>query len=146
MVNSGVDPYTALQLANNKDTISGAAVCKFRKKVNRYSLQHPSVVKAASNQVKRILSGEVRELDQQKVTKDGEVVNYVEQIAPSDTNILAAAGMVYDRYEPVRTISTNLNLSVECSPVDLDRWQNRSLGVSLGVHEAGTQDKAIDIS
>ena len=37
------------------------------------------------------------------MTKAGQVVDYIETIAPSDSNILAAASMVYDRFEPVKS-------------------------------------------
>lgn len=102
LVNSEVDPRTALQIVNNKDKISPSAVHYLKQKVNKWSLKHPKTVKAANSQVTRILSGETRSIPQQKVTKSGEVVEFTETIAPSDSNILAAAAMVYDRFEPTR--------------------------------------------
>jgi len=142
MVNNQVDPYTALQLVNNKDKISAAAVCKLKKKVNKYSLTHPKLVKAAKNQVERILSGETREIEQQKVTKDGQVVDYIETIAPSDTNILAAAALVYDRYEPV--IKQGLQINVDISAINLDSYRNK---VACDMHSDLSADvQAIDIT
>ena len=78
-------------------------VGKVKQKVKKYSLLQPSTVKSANNQIKRILAGETREISQQAVTKAGEVVDYIETIAPSDSNIIAAASMVYDRFEPVKS-------------------------------------------
>lgn len=102
MVQAGIDPESALKYTNLKTKVSAKQVSVLRQKVKKYSLQAPSVVKSANNQLKRILAGEVRTVDKQAVTKAGEVVDYTEVIAPSDTNILAAASMVYDRYEPVK--------------------------------------------
>lgn len=117
LVDNGADPATALQITNNKANISRYAVDKFKVKYRKYSLTHPKMIKAANNQVTRILSGEVRLVDQQKVTKNGEIVNYTETIAPSDTNILAAASMVYDRVEPVQRGADVVNNSLTINAI-----------------------------
>jgi hypothetical protein len=69
-------------------------------------LTEPGTVKLASNQIKRILRARAREVVKEKtveVTEGIETVKEVTQyIHPTDSNILAAASMVYDRYEPVR--------------------------------------------
>ena len=101
LVNAGIDPELALKFANQKDKIRPETVSRFKQKLKKHTLTSPVMVKSAANQVKRILAGEVREIEQQVVTKSGQVVDYIEHIAPSDANILAAASMVYDRYEPV---------------------------------------------
>lgn len=103
MIQAGINPAEALKYVNLKDNISGSAVAKIKQKVKKYSLLQPSTVKSANNQIKRILAGETREISQQAVTKAGEVVDYIETIAPSDSNIIAAASMVYDRFEPVKS-------------------------------------------
>lgn len=121
MIDNGVDPKTALQLVNNKDKIHPQTVHNLKQNYKKYSLTRPKLVKAAHNQVQRILAAEPREITQQKVTKSGEVVEVIEVIAPSDTNILAAASMVYDRYEPVvkadagNTINNTMIISPELS-------------------------------
>jgi hypothetical protein len=102
LVNNGADARTALQITNSKADISNVAVYKFNQKYKKYSLTHPKLIKSANNQIKRILAGETREIDQQAVTKAGDVVDFKQTIAPSDSNILAAASMVYDRFEPVK--------------------------------------------
>jgi hypothetical protein len=102
LVNNGADARTALQITNSKADISNVAVYKFNQKYKKYSLTHPKLIKSANNQIKRILNGEVREIDQQAVTKAGDVVDFKQTIAPSDSNILAAADMVYSRFEPTK--------------------------------------------
>lgn len=103
MLQNGVDAKTALLLTNPyKDTISREAVHKLRQKYKKYSLQTPEIVKLAHGVVRKTLKGEIIEFPAQKVTKEGFVVDYTETIAPSITNQLAAASMVYDRFEPVK--------------------------------------------
>lgn len=129
MIENGVDVKTALLLTNTyKDTVSPQAVSKARAKFKKYSLAAPSTIKSANSQIKRILSGETREITQQRATKDGKVVEFTEVIAPSDTNILAAASMVYDRYEPV--VKQTLNVNVECDPVNLEAFRNTNCNSS----------------
>lgn len=101
MVLAGIDPRTALQTVNCKDNISHQAISELKEKVRKHSLTEPATVKLASSQVKRILRARAREEVHRKATKDGEVVEYTDNIYPTDSNILAAASMVYDRYEPV---------------------------------------------
>lgn len=103
MMANGVDARTTLLLTNpHKDTISRESVSKVRAKFKKWSLQSPEIVKLAHQVVRKTLKGETIKYTQQKVTKSGEIVTYTETIAPSITNQLAAAGMVYDRYEPVK--------------------------------------------
>ena len=109
MIQAGIDPAQALKYSNFKDNVSESAVAKIKQKARKYSLLHPTLVKSARTQVKRILGGETREIHQQSVTKAGQVVDYIETIAPSDSNILAAASMVYDRFEPVKSQQTEAN-------------------------------------
>ena len=102
MLDAGVDPKTALMLTNRKDKISDVAVYKLKEKYKRYSLTRPKTVKLAERAVLDVLEGKEIEYTAQKVTKTGEVVDYKEKIVPSASNKLAAAAMVYDRYEPVK--------------------------------------------
>jgi hypothetical protein len=139
LVERGETPRTALQLVNMTDKISNQAVSSFKRKFKKHSLTHPKVVKQAENQIKRILSGESREVKQQKII-NGQVVEYTETIAPSDTNIISAVSMVYDRYEPV--IKQTVSLNIDVDPVNLDQFRNR-IGASLGV--SNTTD-AIDVA
>lgn len=127
MVEAGLTPREALQVVNVKNNISDQAVSKFRKKYRLYSLAKPGMVRSAHQQIKRILAAEPREVEQQKVTKDGQVIDYKEIIAPTDANILAAASMVYDRYEPAIQHQQSVNLDISTNLIDLSRWSNKNL-------------------
>lgn len=103
MMSSGVDARTTLMLTNPlKDKVSTQGIHALKQKYKRWSLQSPEIVKLAHQVVRKTLKGETIKYTQQKVTKSGEIVTYTETIAPSITNQLAAAGMVYDRYEPAK--------------------------------------------
>lgn len=131
LVSAGLDPTKALQAVNYKTNITAQAVNKFKKKFQKYSLTQPKVVKLAHKAILDTLNGETSEYTAQKVTKDGDVVEYQEVIAPSVTNKLAAAAMVYDRVEPVKREAegnpegntyldlSTINVQINCqSPVD----------------------------
>lgn len=130
MMTNGVDAKTALLLTNPyKDTVSRESISKTRAKFKKYTLTAPAIVKLAHHAIKDCLTDQP--IISTKRDRDGNEIS--EAISPTWTNKIACASMVYDRIEPVRTISTNLNLSVECSPVDLDRWQNRDKQIALPV-------------
>jgi hypothetical protein len=99
-------------------------VYKLKAKVRKYSLQAPDVSKLAHNQIKRILKGIPREEDHRTVTKDGQVIEYTDKVYATDTNMLAAVSMVYDRIEPVIRQNVNLNANIDISPVDLSVYRN----------------------
>lgn len=101
LVMAGIDPAEALKMVNFKKTISAMAVHELKQKVRKYSLSAPSTVSLASKQIKRILKNDPRQEDHAKVSKDGQVIEYTDNVYPTDSNILAAASLVYDRYEPV---------------------------------------------
>jgi hypothetical protein len=83
-------------------------------------------VKAAKSQLDRILQAQPRTVTQQKLGKDGQVIEYIETIAPPDSVIMTAVQSVYDRYEPA--VQQNLNVSVTVDPIDLQDYLNRSTG------------------
>ena len=122
LVNAGLSPREALQTMNHKKDISYAAISKFNEKVRNYSLTAPEMVKSMSQQVKRIIKARAREEAHRKVSRSGEVIEYIDNVYPTDTNILAACAMVADRIEPIIHQTANLNVNVDCSPVDLGRW------------------------
>lgn len=103
LVQAGFSPLEALQATNQKEKIAERTVYKLKENCKKHSLTEPSTVKLAYKQIRRILQAEAREVVQQKMSKDGQVVEITAQIVPTDSNILAAAGMVYDRYEPVQS-------------------------------------------
>jgi hypothetical protein len=100
------------------------------------------MVKAMTSQVKRILRNRAREEAHTKVTAMGQVVEYTDNVYPTDSNILAACAMVADRVDPIIHQSANLNLNVECSPVDLSDLLNRGQSGGDGQLE---QQQAIDV-
>jgi len=136
LVQAGADERTALQITNNKPVISERAIANLKEKCKKYDLARPRIQKLVDSQVVRILKGEGREFLQRKCTKDGQVIEYTEVIPVADSAITAVMGMSLDRSQPAKTFNTNLNLSVECSPVDLDRWQNRDRQASIPVHNS----------
>jgi hypothetical protein len=139
LVQNGADEKTALQITNNKLDISERAIYKLKDKIKKYSLTHPKIIKSANNQIKRILNGEVREVERTAVTKTGDIVKYQEVIAPSDSNILAAASMVYDRFEPVK--GSDQEQGAGNTYIDLSQYQ-----VQVNVTEPQKQVSCHDLS
>jgi hypothetical protein len=146
LVDNGADPTTALQITNGKANITRYAVDKFKAKYRRYSLTNPSTVKSAHNQIKRILEAEARTIPQQRVTKEGQVVDYIETIAPTDTSILAAAAMVYDRFEPTKQPEApGGGMTVNIIPIAAQEIIDRMMSWKTRQVEGGTQGNVIDV-
>ena len=103
LMDAGETAENALKIVNNKDKVHKQSVYALERKYKKYSLSKPNMAKLANNQVKRILKAEPRERIKDTKIIDGQVVEIKEEIVPSDTNILSAAMMVYDRYEPTRS-------------------------------------------
>lgn len=136
LIEAGLTPREALQAANMTTKVSDAAVCALKNKLKKHSLTDPATVKLASSQIKRILKARAREEVRKKVLSSGEVVEYTDNIYPTDTNIIAAASMVYDRYEPVQRADQAPGTVINY--LDLSQVTNGtpdSLGVDLGVHD-----------
>jgi len=121
-MDNGESPEDALKLTNQKKEIQRQTVYDLKRKYLKYTLSHPTIVKKAHNQIKRILDGESRESVKYHMDGENKVVDSVQEIIPSDTNILSAATMVYDRYEPLIQRSINLNASLDIHPVDLSDY------------------------
>ena len=98
----GETAENALRLTNAKDTINRETVKVLEEKYRRWTLSSPTMAHLAHSQVKRILKSIPRRVKKEVVLKNGQTAEIIEQIVPSDTNILSAAMMVYDRYEPIR--------------------------------------------
>lgn len=120
---AGLSPKEALQCANMTTKISSAAVSNFKHKLKEYTLNAVPVAHLASNQIKRILRARAREETHRRATNTGQIVEYVDNVYPTDSNILAAASMVYDRYEPTiqRSISVVANI-MDLHPVDISEY------------------------
>ena len=123
LVQDGIEPIKALQIVNNKDEIHHETIKRFNNNVLKYSLKSKGTVKAAKSQLDRILQAQPRTVTQQKLGKDGQVIEYIETIAPPDSVIMTAVQSVYDRYEPA--VQQNLNVSVTVDPIDLGEYLNR---------------------
>jgi uncharacterized protein YlzI (FlbEa/FlbD family) len=130
-VQAGLTPREALQIVNDKEYICENAVDKFKAKIKKYSLAEPSVVRLAQGQIKRILRAKAREVVKEKIV---EVVDGIEQVKeitqyihPTDSNILAAAQMVYDRYEPVK--SGDSDAGQGNTYIDLSGYTNQTINV-----------------
>ena len=93
-----------------------------RKLDQRYDLKSDRYVKLASKVIKNVLKGTAREDPKVSVTKDGQVVNYIDKTYPSHTNQIAVAQMIYDRVQPLIQRSINLNASIDFHPVDLSEY------------------------
>ena len=118
-----ISPKDALTLARGS-VPSRDAVTKFKQKAARYSLTRPAMVKLAHNVVKDTLIGQVQSYTTEKIGKNGQVVTIVETIAPTVTNQLAAAAMVFDRAEPVVRQNVNLNGDIkDFMPVNLGSYE-----------------------
>ena len=146
LVSIGETPEEALKLVNNKNKITSGAVSHLRKKIRKYSLTHPKLVKLAQDVVLDTLKGEVTELQQEKVTNTGQRVEYIERIAPTVTNKLAAAAMVYDRFEPVKGSPEVINnsLTINAIPIAAQEIIDRMTSWKTRQVEGSTQGNVID--
>jgi hypothetical protein len=133
MCQAGIDPETALKATNLKETISPRAITNLKAKCRKYSLTEPSMVAAMSTQVKRILKARARQEAHTKVDKFGKVIEYTDNIYPTDSNILAACAMVADRCEPIIN-QQNVNVKVTHA-VDLTRYLNRDVMLTLDIEQ-----------
>lgn len=121
---TGITPKDAYTLANGKPPTPPTAT-RLKHLVEKYSLQRPMMQKLANQAIKDTLEGKEARYDAVKVFSNGAKVPYQEVIVPSYTNKLAAAAMIYDRIDPLVRRSENLNVNVDCSPVDLAKYRNR---------------------
>ena len=79
-----------------------------RKLKPKYDLTSPKYLKLAATAIKETLALAPREDRQTVLDKEGKLVDVVERIYPSHTNRLAAAQMVYDRAQPIKTRDDDL--------------------------------------
>jgi hypothetical protein len=133
MVDAGISPREAIETVNLKSHMTDAAVSRFADKYKKYGLNNEETAHLASRQIKRILRARAREEAHTKVTKDGQVIDYTDNIYPTDSNIIAAAAMVYDRYEPIKSAdpgqgagNTYIDLSTYQIAVNVDKPVDRS--------------------
>ena len=137
LVSAGLDPMKALQAVNYKTNITTQAVNKFKKKFQKYTLTAPTMQKLAHHAVKDCLT----DTPITQVKKDRQGNEIIEEIAPTWTNKLAAAAMVYDRVEPVMRQVQSINIDI--SAINLDDYRNGLACDMQGVSTHNTQ--VIDI-
>jgi hypothetical protein len=119
----GVEPKDAMILTQCVKTVNGENISRFKAKVQKYSLQRPVMQKLAQQAVKDVLEGKVVEYASEKAIAGIGVVEFTERVAPTYTNKLAAAAMVYERTEPVLRQNVNVNLNVDVDPFDLSKYR-----------------------
>jgi hypothetical protein len=86
------------------------ADAKLMQKYKQWSLTHPKRVKKASKVYDNCLAGK-------PLTPNSEDI-------PSNSQVLAVAKDILERQEPKVTRTENLSVSVDLTPVDLDRYRN----------------------
>lgn len=135
LVQAGLKPKEALKAVNYTNKISDRAVSSFNKKFRKHSLTAPTMVKLAHHAVKDCLTD--TPITQVKKDKQGNEI--VEEIAPTWTNKLAAAAMVYDRVEPVKGGTDTPGQTINY--IDL-----RSYSVEGNTPQPANDNKLVDIT
>ena len=141
LVEAGLKPKEALQAVNYTNKISGQSVSEFKKKLKRYSLTHPKLLKLAHNAVKDCLT------DQPIISKrkDRQGNEITEETPPTWSNKLAAASMVYDRVEPTRQPEApGGGLTVNIIPIAAQEIIDRMTSWKTRQVEGSTQGNVID--
>jgi len=142
LVEAGLKPKEALQAVNYTNKISAQSVSEFKKKLKRYSLTHPKLLKLAHNAVKDCLT------DQPIISKrkDKQGQEIIEENAPTWANKIAAASMVYDRVEPTRQSPeiVNQSLTINAIPIAAQEIIDRMTSWKTRQVEGSTQGNVID--
>ena len=113
LVEAGLKPKEALQAVNYTNKISGQSVSEFKKKLKRYSLTHPKLLKLAHNAVKDCLTDQP--IISKRTNKQGQEI--IEETTPTWANKIAAASMVYDRVEPTKQSPDVINNSLTINAI-----------------------------
>ena len=107
-LDKGLSIEEAYKLVKPDRELTRQAKHELCKKHELYSLQNPKRVKKAALAIDKTLSGQI--------------VGDAKQ--PNASDILTAAKMVLDRAEPVINVNQNLNVNVDISPINLDKYKN----------------------
>lgn len=67
----------------------------------KYDLTNTGMVKLAHRAIKDTLKMKPVAVEKTAINKDGDKIDYIEQVYPSHTNRLQAVNEVYSRYQPV---------------------------------------------
>lgn len=108
MLHQGLDAEDAYMIATGKDSAAPNTIRRLKDKVSKWSLRHPSALKAASKTVLALAQGEA-----------------VNGIEPKCSTVLAAAQRVVDASDPVikRTESLQVSVSLDYLPFDLGQYK-----------------------
>lgn len=101
----GLDPERALQIVNNKTTISRGSVHNLNKHVAKWSIERPAAQKIAHSTLLKFASG-----------------NAVNGIEPKAVDVRACAERIIDQSTPVTRRTESVNINVDVCPVDLGRY------------------------
>jgi hypothetical protein len=144
LVDAGLSFRKALQATNMKQNVSNAGIACFKAKYKKHSLTAPKTVKLAHDVITDILAGTPQLEPRKKITKDGQVVEYNEEVMPTWSNRATVALAVYDRYEPVKGAdpgpgqgNTYIDLSQYKIDVNVDKPVDNS--GSQPIYEISTQ-------
>jgi hypothetical protein len=140
LVDAGMSPKQALQATNFKKDISPAGIANFKKKYKKHSLTHPKLIKLAHHAVTDCLT------DQPIISthKDRQGREITEETPPTWSNKLAAASMVYDRFEPVKQPNgSDGGMTVNIIPIAAQEVFARIMASRVKV-EGGLDESAID--
>jgi hypothetical protein len=140
MLDSGCTALDTLKISNNKATISKQAAHQLIHEYKKYQLASPELIQLSHKVIKEALKGKEHTYTAQKVTPKGDVVDYKEVIAPTYANRLAAASMVYDRFDPVKQTGSG-NGESQPHPINLQLYIN----VGAQIMPNNSSVKAIDI-
>ena len=109
LMDKGLSPQDARKLVKPDKKVTRDADQKLMQKYKQWSLTHPKRVKKASKVYDLALSGK-------PLTPNTEEV-------PSNHQILAVAKDILDRQEPKVTRNESVSISVDLTPVDLEKYR-----------------------
>jgi hypothetical protein len=111
LMDKGLSIKDARTLAQPNKTVGDNANHKMVAKYKQWSMTHPKRIKKAVKVYDNALSGN-------KLTPNS-------TDKPSNSQVLAVAREILDRQEPKVTINQNLSVSVDLTPVDLERYRTK---------------------
>ena len=108
-MDKGLTAEQARMLVKGDKPITSDGLAKIQQKYKQHSLTHPKRIKKAAKAYDNVLSGK-------PVYKDGD--------KPNINQVLTVAKEILDRAEPKIVKSENLSVSIDLSPVDLNKYRN----------------------
>jgi hypothetical protein len=115
LVSNGISIEKAYKLVKPERELTRKVKHDISEKVAQYSVLNPKRVKKASSVIDKILNG-------QTLDKDG-------LIKPKSSDVVRIIEMIVDRNEPKVTINQNMNMNIDLSPVDLERYRAKPVDI-----------------